>query len=189
MPKKNKLGYWKREVLDQLAILLGGRAAEETFLNDMSSGAQHDIMQATRLARSMICEWGMSDKLGTITYDDKEDSGRYLGMSSFHEKKYSEETAQKIDEEVYKLIEEAHKRAKMLVEENREKIELMAEMLMEFETLYSEDINEIMDGSWEVSKKKDRLKLANDLNKKPLPPPPPPSKRDDSDFNLNPQEG
>ena len=64
MPKKNRLSYWKTELLDQLAVLMGGRVAEEIFVGDMSSGAQMDITQATRLVRSMVCEWGMTDKLG-----------------------------------------------------------------------------------------------------------------------------
>ncbi len=74
MPKKNRLSYWRKELVDQLAVLMGGRAAEEVFVNDMSSGAQMDITQATRLARSMVCEWGMSD-LGTIAFDERSDSG------------------------------------------------------------------------------------------------------------------
>ena len=80
MPKKNRLSYWKKELIDQLAVLMGGRAAEEIFVGDISSGAQMDITQATRLARSMVCEWGMSESLGTVAYDERNDSGAYLGM-------------------------------------------------------------------------------------------------------------
>ena len=68
--------YWRKELVDQLAVLMGGRAAEEIFVHDMSSGAQMDITQATRLARSMVCEWGMSD-LGTVAFDERSDSGVY----------------------------------------------------------------------------------------------------------------
>ncbi len=106
MPKKNRLSYWKKEVLDQLVVLMGGRAAEEIFVEDMSSGAQHDIMQATKIARSMVCEWGMSDELGTVSYDERTEAGQYLGMHDYHEKNYSDETAQQIDIEVRK----AHRR-------------------------------------------------------------------------------
>lgn len=172
MPKKNRLGYWKKEAIDHLAICMGGRAAEEIFLNDMSSGAQQDINQATRLARAMICEWGMSDELGLITYDEREEAGRYLGISGYHEKNYSDETAQKIDKEVFLLIDSAHSRAREIIDSNKDKVQLMSEMLMEFETLDAEDIKDIMDGKWNVEKKRNKLKSAAELQvkKPPLPP-------------------
>ena len=173
MPKKNRLSYWKKEVLDQLVVLLGGRAAEEIFVKDMSSGAQHDIMQATKIARSMVCEWGMSDELGAVLYDERTESGQYLGMSGYHEKSYSQETAQKIDTEVKGLIEAAHKRALEILEVNRDKVQLMADMLMEFETLDATDIKEIMDGTWNAETKRTRVKAADELQMKTPPPPPP----------------
>ncbi len=116
MPKKNRLSYWKRELLDQLAVLMGGRVAEEIFVGDMSSGAQMDITQATRLVRSMVCEWGMTDKLGTVAYDERSESGQYLGMPGYHEKYYSEATAEAIDKEVRSILDEAHKRAREIIE-------------------------------------------------------------------------
>ncbi len=152
---------------------MGGRAAEEIFVKDMSSGAQHDIMQATKIARSMVCEWGMSDKLGTVSYDERTEAGQYLGMANYHEKNYSDETAQKIDKEVRKLIEEAHKRAVEILEANRDKVQLMADMLMEFETLDATDIKEIMDGTWNAETKRTRVKAADELQMKTPPPPPP----------------
>jgi len=173
MPKKNRLSYWKREVLDQLVVLMGGRAAEEIFVKDLSSGAQHDIMQATKIARSMVCEWGMSDELGAVLYDERTEAGQYLGMSGYHEKSYSQETAQKIDLEVKSLIDAAHKRALEILETNRDKVQLMADMLMEFETLDATDIKEIMDGTWDAERKRGRIKVADELQKKSPPPPPP----------------
>jgi cell division protease FtsH len=173
MPKKNRLSYWKKEVLDQLVVLMGGRAAEEIFVEDLSSGAQHDIMSATKIARSMVCEWGMSDELGAVLYDERTESGQYLGMSGYHEKSYSQETAQKIDAEVKGLIETAHKRALVILEENKDKVQLMADLLMEFETLDSTDVKEIMDGVWDSETKRGRLKAADDLQMK-VPPPAPP---------------
>ena len=172
MPKKNRLGYWKKEIIDQLAICMGGRAAEEIFSNDMSSGAQQDINQATSLARSMICEWGMSEELGTVTYDEKSSSNQYLG-GGFSERLYSEETARKIDKEVYNVIEDAHKRALEIVSNNKERVELMSNMLMEFETLDSEDIKDIMEDKWDEEKKRNKLKVAENLKIKRPPPPPP----------------
>ncbi len=172
MPKKNRLNYWKKEILDQLAILMGGRAAEELFLDDMSSGAQQDIAQATKLARSMVCEWGMNDKLGTVTYDENNGANQYLGLHGYQERSYSDETAKQIDKEVKDLLNEAHKTAVQIISENKDKVELIAKMLIEFETLNKDDVKEIMAGSWNVDKKKKRLKIAEDLQKK-MPPPPP----------------
>jgi cell division protease FtsH len=178
MPKKNRVSYWKKELIDQLAVLLGGRAAEEVFVGDISSGAQMDITQATRLVRSMVCEWGMNEKLGLVAYDERSESGQYLGMPSYQEKSYSEETAKRIDEEVLKLLNEAHDRALQLVEENRDKVELMTNMLMEFETLDREDIQDIMKGEWSVEKKRARLKLSEEAQRKLPPPPPAPASRE-----------
>src|SRR4029078_12614455 len=90
--KKNKVSYWRNELLDQLAVLMGGRCAEEIFVGDVSSGAQQDIERATALARSMVCEWGMSDKIGAVAYDERADNN-YYGGPGHHEKKYSEDTA------------------------------------------------------------------------------------------------
>lgn len=173
MPKKNRLSYWKKEVLDQLVVLMGGRAAEEIFVGDMSSGAQHDITQATKIARSMICEWGMSEALGKVSYDERAESGQYLGLSTYHDKNYSETTAEKIDAEVRSLIDEAHKRAIQILEENRGKVQLMTDMLMEFETLDATDIKKIMDGTWNTDEKRQRLQAADELQRKQPPPPPP----------------
>lgn len=165
MPKKNRLSYWKKELIDQLAVLMGGRAAEETFVQDISSGAQMDITQATKIARSMVCEWGMSS-LGAVAYDEKTESGAYLGLANLAERTYSEETAKQIDIEVRKMMDEAHEKALEIIQKYREKVELMTEMLMVFETLDREDIHEIMQGTWNVERKRERLKAADDLQRK-----------------------
>ena len=175
LPEKNRLSYWKKELLDRLAVLMGGRCAEELFVHDISSGAQQDIEQATHLARSMVCTWGMSDKLGTVTYDERNDSGQYLGLMGHQEKKYSEDTARAIDSEVKMILDQAHKTALKIIEENREKVQLMTDMLMEFETLDAEDIKKIYSGEWNADDKKTRLKFNAELHKKkPVTPPPPP---------------
>ncbi|MDE3055292.1 MAG: ATP-dependent zinc metalloprotease FtsH [Verrucomicrobiota bacterium] len=165
MPTKNRLSFWRKEALDRLIVLMGGRAAEELFVGDLSSGAQHDIQQATRMARSMVCEWGMSDNLGAVSYDERTESGQYLGVAGYHEKNYSEETAQKIDREVKSLIDQAHQKAVKILEERKEKVDLMAHMLIEFETLDSTDIKEIMAGEWQIEKKKERLQKAEQLQR------------------------
>jgi cell division protease FtsH len=175
LPKKNKVSYWKKELHDQLAVLLGGQAAEEVFVKDTSSGVQQDIERATALARSMVCEWGMSEKLGPVAYDERSDTGRYLGMNGYHEKKYSEETAKTIDDEVRKILDEAHATAKKIVSDHHEEVELLAQMLMEFETLDSEDVQRILNHQWDIEEKRARLKTASELNKKaPVAPPPSP---------------
>lgn len=183
LPKKNRVSYWRNELRDQLAVLMGGRVAEEVFVGDMSSGAQQDIERATQLARAMVCEWGMSDKLGAMAYDARSEAGQYLGMNSHQEKKYSEETAQLIDTEVRRLLDEAHAFAHKIILEYKAEVEQMTQMLMEFETLDSEDVQEIViTKNWNADKKRDRLKKAEELHKKPgvTPPPAPPK-----NMNLN----
>lgn len=165
LPKKNKVSYWKNELIDRLAVLMGGRCAEEVFVNDVSSGAQQDIEHATKLARSMVCEWGMSDELGAMAYDERAEGGAYLGMSGTHEKKYSEETALSIDKEVRKLLDDANKRARQIILDHKEQVQLMTEMLIEFETLDSEDINIILKKEWNSDEKRARIKKAEELHK------------------------
>ncbi|WP_348663001.1 ATP-dependent zinc metalloprotease FtsH [Chlamydia vaughanii] len=174
LPEKNKLSYWKKELFDQLAVLMGGRAAEEIFLGDVSSGAQQDISQATKIVRSMVCEWGMSDQLGTVTYDERSDAS--TGYGAYHEKSYSEETAKSIDGELRALLDAAYQRALTVIREHRDEVELMTQMLIEFETLDAKDVKEIMDHTWDPEKKRARLKEEGMMFKKvsdDLPPPPP----------------
>lgn len=173
LPKKNRVSYWKKELFDQLAVLMGGRCAEEVFIGDISSGARQDLDQATQIARSMVCEWGMNEKLGLVSYDERTDAGRYLGGNSYAEKKYSDETAQAIDIEVRRILDEAHTRALTIINERHAQLDLLAKMLIEFETLDAEDVKRICDNNWDVEEKKDRLKKAEELHKKkPIAPPP-----------------
>ncbi len=173
LPKKNRVSYWRNELVDQLAVLMGGRVAEEVFVKDISSGARQDIERATQIARSMVCEWGMSDKLGPVAYDDNSQSGQYMGMGGHSEKKYSEETAKAIDDEVRRILDEAHEVAVKIVNEYGEQVELMTQMLIEFETLDAEDVDKILKKQWSVEEKRDRLKKAEELHKKLAVTPPP----------------
>ncbi len=191
LPEKNRLSYWKKEVVDQLAVLMGGRAAEEIFVGDVSSGAQQDFSQATRLARSMVCEWGMSDNLGTVAYDERFDNGGGYAGLNYHEKSYSEETARAIDIEVRNLLEEAHKRAVDIIHLKRAEVELMTQMLIEFETLDAKDVRDILNKEWDPEKKRQRMKDEDQLFKRntELPPPPPPleiKKDNGRDLGLSP---
>lgn len=179
LPKKNRVSYWKKELLDQLAVLMGGRVAEEIFVHDVSSGAQQDIERATQLVRNMVCKWGMSEKMGAVTYDERSDAGvgGYAGLDN-REKMYSDETAKAIDIEVRSVLDAAHELAFKIVSEKREEVELLTAMLIEFETLDSQDIQEIVvTKTWNIEKKRERLKTAAELYKKEstagMPPPPP----------------
>ncbi|MCB1115473.1 MAG: ATP-dependent zinc metalloprotease FtsH [Chlamydiia bacterium] len=171
VPEKNKTSYWRKELVDRLAVLMGGRVAEDLFVGDISSGAQMDISQATKLARSMICQWGMNTSLGPVAYDERSEEYSYA-MPGQSAKNYSEETARQIDAEVRKLLEEANTFANKILTEKKEKVELMTQMLMEFETLDKEDVLAIMDGSWDAENKRKKLKAMNDAHRK-VPPPPP----------------
>lgn len=187
MPKKNRVSYWKKEILDRLAVMMGGRVAEELFMHDVCSGAQQDISQATQLVRSMICEWGMSEELGLVSYEQQsQNGGNFYGAPTAPDKFISDETAQKIDAEVYKVLDEAYSRAKRICEENEDKLHLMANMLMEFETLDATDVKEIMDGTWNTEQKRERLKTQKGLRK--VEPPPPPPKEEKGPLEDTPPE-
>jgi cell division protease FtsH len=179
LPRKNRVSYWKNELHDQLAVLMGGRVAEEIFVQDISSGAQQDIERATQLARSMVCKWGMSETLGAVTYDERSDNGFGYGNGE-NRQVYSDETAQEIDKEVKSILDRAHATAQEIIMAHREEVELLTQMLIEFETLDSEDVQEIvLKKNWDSVRKREKMKLAADLYKKNpsesiLPPPPPP---------------
>jgi cell division protease FtsH len=175
LPEKNRISWWRNELYDQLAVLLGGRVAEELFVSDISSGAQNDIERATQLARNMICEWGMCKELGTVAYDEHHGQNQFLGMQGQTEKKYSEATAQLIDKEVKKLLDDAHQQATEIIKANEAQMRLMTDMLIEFETLDAEDIKDIVNNRWDTEKKRAKLKKADDLHKRsPSEPPTPP---------------
>lgn len=185
MPKKNRLSYWRKELIDQLAVLMGGRVAEEIFVGDISSGAQMDISQATSLVRSMVCEWGMTHALGAVAYDERTESGQYLGMAGRAEKKYSEETARQIDNEVRRILDEAHVQATDLIQKNRDKVELMTNMLIEFETLDREDVLGIMAGTFTLEGKREKVKFEAERLRQAAPPPPPPAPTTDKQgYNV-----
>ena len=145
LPEKDRLHYTKRYCMALLQVCFGGRIAEEIFCDDISSGAQSDIQQATRIARQMILTWGMSEKLGPISYEP--DSGlkdlRYIIPG---EREYSEKTAEEIDSEVKKLVDQAYKKSKELIEANKDKLERIAKALLKYETLDADDVKLILEG-------------------------------------------
>jgi cell division protease FtsH len=144
LPKEDKRSYSSDWVKDRIAMALGGRIAEELIFDQLTTGASDDFKKATDLARSMVTEWGMSESLGPLAYAENEETG-YLGVSS-RQRKYSEETAKEIDDEVRRIVQTQYDRAKLLLEENRAKLEELTEALIERETLGTEEIEAILEG-------------------------------------------
>lgn len=142
LPKEDRNYATKSEMLDELQMLLGGRVAEAIVLKDISSGASSDLQRATALARKMVTQYGMSDRLGSMTFGHPEEEV-FLGRDIARER-YSNEVAAVIDEEVRRLMDEAYKGAEKLLTENREKLTLIAETLLEKETLDGKQLHELM---------------------------------------------
>ena len=144
LPEKDQISYYKLKLLDLMCVTMGGRVAEEVFLGDVCSGAAGDIRQVTTIARKMICEWGMSERLGMVEYGDHEDYvflGREIGKS----RGYSESTAQSIDKEVLDLVNSAYDKASSTIRENKDKVDQIAKALLEYETLDGKHIEEIVE--------------------------------------------
>ena len=142
LPKEDVLNRRRKEMLDIIATTMAGRIAEEIVSGDVSSGAAGDIQQATGMARSMVCQWGMSDKLGMVQYGN--DDELFLGRDMAQRTNYSEFTAQEIDTEVKRIINEGYAVAKDIIEKNRHKLEIIANALLEYETLDGEQVAEIV---------------------------------------------
>jgi len=145
LPEKDRTMFTRRYCIALLQVCFSGRIAEELFCDDISSGAQSDIEQATRIARQMVLTWGMSDNLGPISY------GSDLGVKDAvylmpSEREYSEKTAEAIDAEVKRIMDEAYQQAKRIIEANRDKLERVAQALLKYETLDAEDVKIILDG-------------------------------------------
>ena len=144
LPKEEKmLVATKKELLGQITGLLGGRVSEEMFLNEISTGASDDFKRATRLARSMVCEYGMSD-LGPIQYEEKTE-GVFLGRDYGKQKNFSDKVAHEIDEEIRKIINECYDNAKRIIKDNKDLIDLLSDALMKYETLTKEQIDYIIE--------------------------------------------
>jgi cell division protease FtsH len=143
LPKTDVLSRRRKEMLDMIAVMMGGRIAEEIISGDISSGAAGDIQQATNMARAMVTQWGMSDRLGMVQYGDDEEYV-FLGREMARAKVYSEFTAQEIDGEVKRIIDEAYRIAKNLITTNLDKLELIASSLLEYETLDGQQVEEIV---------------------------------------------
>lgn len=142
LPLQDKYLYSKEELDAKLVVFMGGRVAEEMFFNKKTTGASNDIEIATEIARKMVCRFGMSD-LGPLNFGQKEGEV-FLGMDIVQTKNYSDDTAKKIDEEVRKIIENAHNNALNIIEKNKDKVEKIVELLLKKETLNGEEIKKLL---------------------------------------------
>ncbi len=144
LPERDVLNRSKRELLDQLVVLMGGRIAEHLFTGDVSTGARMDIKMASDTARKMICAFGMSDVFGFQSFGDSSLEPLFVGREAARSPTYSEDTAKKIDEEVARLVSEAYARADKIITANREQLEKLVEHLLEAETMDGRDVEELL---------------------------------------------
>ena len=144
LPKEDRNYATKSELLDRLKVAMGGRVAEEVVLKEISTGASQDIQQATRMVRGMVMQYGMSDVLGPVAYGEGQNHQVFLGRDFNHERNYSEEVASEIDKEVRKYLEAAYEACRKLIIANRDKLDLIAEALIERETLTAKQLEELL---------------------------------------------
>ncbi len=143
LPEEDRLSVTKQQALDRIGMALGGRLAEEVVFGQLTTGAADDIKKATQLARAMVCQWGMSEKLGPLAYVEREEAG-FLG-AQYH-KEYSETTGKEIDAEVREIVQIQYDRIKALIEANREKLDAIANALLERETIGRNELDAILAG-------------------------------------------
>jgi cell division protease FtsH len=145
LPTEDRYSQDRERLLSMIAVLFGGRIAEELFMNQMTTGASNDFERATEIARRMVTQWGMSDELGTMVYGENEGEV-FLGRSVTTHKSVSEATMQKVDAEIRRIIDQQYRVARKILEENRDKVEAMTKALLEWETLDADQIGDIMAG-------------------------------------------
>ena len=147
LPEEDRLSYTRELLESQLSSLFGGRIAEELIFGreKVTTGASNDIERATQLARNMVTKWGLSDKLGPLTYSE-DDGEVFLGHSVTQHKAISDETAHTIDEEIRTIIDRNYERSENILKDNMDKLHLMAEALIKYETIDSDQIDDIMEG-------------------------------------------
>jgi cell division protease FtsH len=145
LPEQDRYAYDRQYLLSRIAVLFGGRIAEEVFMNQMTTGASNDFERATQMARDMVTRYGMSDALGPMVYAENEGEV-FLGRSITKTTHVSEETMRKVDAEIRRIIDEQYGLARRLIEENRDKVEAMARALLEWETIDAEQIDDIIGG-------------------------------------------
>ena len=144
LPKEDRNYATRSELLDRLKVAMGGRVAEEVVLKEISTGASQDIKQASQIVRSMVMQYGMSDVLGPVTYGEDANHQVFLGRDLNNQRNYSEEVASEIDKEVRRIMEDAYEACRQIITENRDKLELIANALLERETLTAAELEELM---------------------------------------------
>jgi cell division protease FtsH len=145
LPEKDRYSYDREFMLNQIAMLFGGRIAEEVFMNQMTTGASNDFERATQIARDMVMRYGMSEALGPMVYAENEGEV-FLGRSVTKTTNISESTMQKVDAEVRRIIDEQYSLARRLIEEHSDKMHAMAKALLNWETIDSNQLDDIMAG-------------------------------------------
>lgn len=145
LPGEDRHNYSKKFLQNNMAVLMGGRVAEEIVLDQLTTGASNDIERATKTAHNMVCMWGMSEKLGPMSFGDNQEQV-FLGKELIHNKNYGEETAKLIDAEVRRFVDEAHQKATALLKENMEALEAISMALLDRETITGADIDLLMEG-------------------------------------------
>lgn len=163
LPKEDRYFLTKPELLERITGLLGGRVAEEVIFGEVSTGASNDFQQATGLARRMVTEFGMSEKLGPMQFGQTQSGQVFLGRDIQNEPNYSDTIAYEIDSEIQKIIKECYARAKEILTEQRDKLELVAKTLLEVETLEAEQIKALVETGELIEPKAKRRKQENDL--------------------------
>src|SRR5690606_367010 len=143
LPKEDRYFMTKPELLDKITGLLGGRVAEEITFGEVSTGAHNDFQRATGIARKMVTEYGMSEKLGPMQFGSNSGGQVFLGRDIQNEQNYSDQIAYEIDLEVQRFIKECYERCKQILLENKDKLDLVAETLLELETLDAEQIKSL----------------------------------------------
>ena len=145
LPEKDRYSYDRELLLNNIAVLFGGRIAEEVFMHQMTTGASNDFKRATEMARRMVTEWGMSDAMGPMVYGENEGEV-FLGRSVTNHQSVSEATMHQVDTEIRRIIDQQYALARKLIEDNRDKVEIMTKALLEWETIDAEQIEDIMCG-------------------------------------------
>ena len=178
LPERDRYSHSASYLLDRIAIMMGGRIAEDIVLGEITTGAANDIEQATEMARQMVCEWGMS-RLGPLAFG-KKTGEPFLGRDYGHTQNFSESTAVQVDQEIRRLVDENYNRARQILTDHRDQLDMLSTALLEFETLdgeevdwiiESKDIKELRSGREAKVRHRVAQDQANSANKKPTPPP------------------
>ena len=152
LPEQDQIHLTRNELLDHIAVCIGGRMAEELVFNDVTTGASMDIMQASDIARKMVCQWGMSEKLGFINYAGRQEH-IFLGRDITRSEDFGQETAREIDLEVRQIIQDSYDRVRSILQENLDKLKLLADTLLEKETMNAEEVYTLLDMEMPPSKR------------------------------------